>query len=170
MCSEELPQMELGWEDGARRINECEYLYIDSVRELEELTLDLIVTETKVQARILVPRDQSPVEQLRLGATPIESCSPRYRGILQNRMAIRTSATPAILKALLMGRETSESSRGGGLFIPHGSDEPEQPLGNRCDTGWIDRHQQAHVEQRAGKQKYGSYVVQDHGAIVSPPG
>jgi len=110
MCSEELPQMELEWEDDARRINECEYLYIDSVRELEELTLDLIVTETKVQARILVPRDESPVEQLRLGATPIESCSPRYRGILQNRMAIRTSATPAILKALLMGRETSESS------------------------------------------------------------
>lgn len=72
MCSEELPQVELEWEDGARQINECEYLYIDSVRELEELTIELIVTEAKVQAQILVPRDESPVEQLRLGARPIE--------------------------------------------------------------------------------------------------
>ena len=62
----------LEWEEGARQINEREYLYIDSIRELEELTLELIVTEAKLQAQILVPRDESPVEQLRLGARPIE--------------------------------------------------------------------------------------------------
>ena len=72
MCSEEVPQVETRWEDGARRINECEYLYIDSIRELEELTLEVIVTEAKLQAQILVPRDESPVEQLRLGGRPIE--------------------------------------------------------------------------------------------------
>lgn len=72
ICSETSSQEERDWEEGARQINECEYLYIDSVRELEELTLELIVTEAKVQAQILVPRDESPVEQLRLGARPIE--------------------------------------------------------------------------------------------------
>jgi hypothetical protein len=58
MCSEELAQVELEWEDGARQINDCEYLYIDSIREL--------------QAQILVPRDKRPVEQMRLGAKSIE--------------------------------------------------------------------------------------------------
>lgn len=37
MCSETSSQEERDWEEGARQINECEYLYIDSVRELEEL-------------------------------------------------------------------------------------------------------------------------------------
>ena len=64
MCSETSSQEELDWEEGARQINECENLYIDSVRELEERTLELIVTEAKVQAQILVPRDESPVERL----------------------------------------------------------------------------------------------------------
>jgi hypothetical protein len=73
MCSDELSNAGLDWEEGARQINECEYLYVDSIRELEELTPELIVTEAKLQAQILVPRDESPVEQLRLGARPIES-------------------------------------------------------------------------------------------------
>jgi hypothetical protein len=72
MCSETSSREELDWEEGAREINECEYLYVDSIRELAELTLELIMTEAKVQAEILVPRDESPVEQLRLGARPIE--------------------------------------------------------------------------------------------------
>jgi hypothetical protein len=72
MCSQELSEVELEWEQGARQINECEYLYIDSIRELEELMPELIVTEAKLQAQILVPRDESPVEQLRLGSSPIE--------------------------------------------------------------------------------------------------
>ena len=64
--------MELRWEDGANQINECEYLFVDRIRELEELTLELAVTEAKVQAEVLVPRDESAVEQLRSGAHPIE--------------------------------------------------------------------------------------------------
>ena len=72
MRSGRFAPVEVEWEDGARQINGCEYLFIDSIRELEELTLELIVTEAKVQARSLVPRDQSPLEQLRLGAKPIE--------------------------------------------------------------------------------------------------
>ena len=59
MCSEELPQVELWWEDGARQINECEYRYIDSIRESEELTLELMVTEAKVQAKVLVPETRA---------------------------------------------------------------------------------------------------------------
>jgi hypothetical protein len=73
MRSEELSQVELEWQEGARQINECEYLYLDSIRELEELAPELIVTEAKPQAQILVPRDESAVEQLRLGGRPIES-------------------------------------------------------------------------------------------------
>ena len=73
MRSEELAQLEPQWEDGARQINECDYLFIDSIRELEELTLELIVTEAKPQAQIFVARDESPVEQLKFGAKPIES-------------------------------------------------------------------------------------------------
>jgi hypothetical protein len=64
--------VELKWEDGANQINECEYLFVDGIRELEELALELVVTEAKVQAEVLVPRDESPVEQLRSGAHPIE--------------------------------------------------------------------------------------------------
>jgi hypothetical protein len=72
MYSQELAHVELEWEDGARQINECKYLYVDSVREPEELTLELIVTEAKLQAEILIPQDESLVEQLRLGGRPIE--------------------------------------------------------------------------------------------------
>ena len=71
MCSETSSQDELDWEEGARQINECENLYIDSVRELEERTLELIVTEAKVQAQILVPRDESPVERLEANGVPV---------------------------------------------------------------------------------------------------
>jgi hypothetical protein len=61
------------WEEGARQINECEYLFVDSIRESEELTLELTVREAKPQAQILVPRDGSTFEQLRVGGRPIET-------------------------------------------------------------------------------------------------
>lgn len=73
MCSTELLQVELDWEDGARQINDCDYLYIDGIRELAELTLELIVTEAKLQAQTLGPQDETLVEQLRSDAVPIES-------------------------------------------------------------------------------------------------
>ena len=69
MYSEELPQMELEWEDGARRINECKYLYIDSVRELEELTLELIVTEVRHQTFCSLPHCG------RSGSRSLDPCS-----------------------------------------------------------------------------------------------
>ena len=63
---------ELDWEEGARQINDCEYLFAVGIREIEELTLELIITEAKAQNEILVPRDESPLEQLRVGGRPIE--------------------------------------------------------------------------------------------------
>jgi hypothetical protein len=63
---------DVNWEEGARQINECTYLLVDQIRELEELTLELTVTEAKRQAEILVPRDGSVVERLLAGASPIE--------------------------------------------------------------------------------------------------
>ena len=59
----------------ARQINDCEYLFAQSIREIEELALEVIITEAKAQAEILVPRDSSEVEQLRLGGRPIETDS-----------------------------------------------------------------------------------------------
>lgn len=72
MGSGKLEKAGLEWEDGARQINECDYLFADSIRELEELTLELIVKEAKVQAQIVLPRDGSAVEQLLARAKPIE--------------------------------------------------------------------------------------------------
>ena len=64
---------ELDWEDGARQINDCEYLYLDGIREIEELTLELMVREAKVQDRTLAARDDSAVKQLLAGSRPIET-------------------------------------------------------------------------------------------------
>jgi hypothetical protein len=72
MGSKGLVPVEVKWEDGSRQINECNYLFFDSIREIDELTLELIVTEGKLQDEILVPRNDTPVEQLRLRAKPIE--------------------------------------------------------------------------------------------------
>jgi hypothetical protein len=60
------------WEEGTRQINECGYLFVDSIREPEELTLELTVTEAKPQAQILVPRNESAFEELLVGGRPIE--------------------------------------------------------------------------------------------------
>ena len=59
----------------ARQINDCEYLFAQIIREIEELTLEVIITEAKAQAEILVPRDSTEVEQLLLGSRPIETDS-----------------------------------------------------------------------------------------------
>jgi hypothetical protein len=73
MGREDPATVEVGWEDGVRQINECKYLFVDSIREIEELTLELRVTEAKPQAEILAPRDGSALEHLRVGGSPIES-------------------------------------------------------------------------------------------------
>lgn len=46
--------VEAGWADAARQINDCEYLFAQSIREIEELTLEVIITEAKAQAEIRV--------------------------------------------------------------------------------------------------------------------
>ena len=56
----------------ARQINDCEYLFAQIIREIEELTLEVIITEAKAQAEILVPRDSTEVEQLLSGSRPIQ--------------------------------------------------------------------------------------------------
>jgi hypothetical protein len=67
--------VEAGWDDAARQINDCEYLFAQSIREIEELTLEVIITEAKVQAELRVPRDNTEVEQLLAGSHPIETDS-----------------------------------------------------------------------------------------------
>jgi len=69
----ELAAADVEWEKGAGEINECEYLFVHSIREIEELTLELTITEAKLQAPILALRDGSAVEQLRVGGRPIET-------------------------------------------------------------------------------------------------
>lgn len=72
MAYENQESLEPGWEDGARQMNECQYLFADRIREIEGLTLELVVTEAKPQAEILVARDESVAERLLVGGRPIE--------------------------------------------------------------------------------------------------
>ena len=53
-----------------------------SIREVEELTLEVIIAEAKAQAEILVPRARTEVEQLLVGSSPIQrtdSTCPIFR-------------------------------------------------------------------------------------------
>lgn len=78
---------EIDWEEGARQINDCEYLFAVGIREIEELTLELIITEAKAQEEVLVPRDDSLIEQLRAGAHAIEpdATCRRFRVVFDRR-------------------------------------------------------------------------------------
>jgi hypothetical protein len=69
----ELATAGVDWEEGARQINDCEYLYVHSIHEIEELTLEVTVTEAKPQTPILVPRGEGVVDQLLVGGRPIET-------------------------------------------------------------------------------------------------
>jgi len=64
---------DLDWQEGARQIDECQYLFVHTLGEIEELTLELIVVEAKPQAPILVPRDAGEIEKLLVGGRPIRS-------------------------------------------------------------------------------------------------
>jgi hypothetical protein len=72
LISEKLATVEVDWEEGTRQLNECDYLYIHNIGELEELTLGLIINEVKPQAPILAPRNDSAFERISVGARPIE--------------------------------------------------------------------------------------------------
>jgi hypothetical protein len=56
----------------AEQIDECHALFVTHFRELEELTLELLISEAKPQAPILVPRSDSAVDRMMVGARPIE--------------------------------------------------------------------------------------------------
>jgi hypothetical protein len=47
--------LEMEWDEACRQINECEYLYADSIREISELTLEIVVTEATPQRRMVAP-------------------------------------------------------------------------------------------------------------------
>jgi hypothetical protein len=69
--------VEVPWEEGARLIDVCTYLFATDVRELEELTLRLTLVEAKAQAPILATEDTGPLAALREGSSPIgqdETC------------------------------------------------------------------------------------------------
>jgi hypothetical protein len=82
---EKLATVEVEWEEGARQLNECEYLFIRNIGEMEELTLALIINEAKPQAPILAPRDDSAFERVSVGSRPIEEDStlPCFRDHLR---------------------------------------------------------------------------------------
>lgn len=57
---------------GAGQINDCEYLFLRSVREIEELTLELIVTEAKAQPPVPdAAGTEDPIEKMLAGSRPI---------------------------------------------------------------------------------------------------
>ena len=63
---------EVPWEEGARLINECTYLYAKEIREIEELTLGLTIVEAKAQAPVLATEETGPLAFLKIGGRPIE--------------------------------------------------------------------------------------------------
>jgi hypothetical protein len=72
LVSEATEVIEVPWEEGARLINECDYLFATEIRELEELTLGLTIVEAKAQAPVTTVEDSSPLARLKLGGRPIE--------------------------------------------------------------------------------------------------
>jgi hypothetical protein len=63
--------LEPRWDEAAQQINDCEYLFATSIREIEELTLELIVYEAKPQVPILTACGDSGVERMLVGSQPI---------------------------------------------------------------------------------------------------
>jgi len=64
--------VDVSWQEGARLIDACTYLFAIEVRELEELTLSLTLVEAKAQAPITATEVSGPLAALRLGSSPIE--------------------------------------------------------------------------------------------------
>jgi hypothetical protein len=72
LISDEIETSEVPWEEGARLIDECDYLFATEVREIEELTLGLMIVEAKAQSPILAADATGPLAFLKVGARPIE--------------------------------------------------------------------------------------------------
>ena len=64
--------VDVPWQEGARLIDDCTYLFAVHVRELEELTLGLTIVEAKAQEPITTTEDTGPLAFLKLGSSPIE--------------------------------------------------------------------------------------------------
>jgi hypothetical protein len=72
MTSNEIETIEVSWQEGARLMDDCTYLFATDVRELEELTLGLTIVEAKLQAPIESADVNHPLGFLRIGARPIQ--------------------------------------------------------------------------------------------------
>ncbi len=58
---------EVDWEEGARQIDDCSYLFAESIGEISELTLGLVILEAKAQDRVYSPANDSPLETDAIG-------------------------------------------------------------------------------------------------------
>jgi hypothetical protein len=72
MTLNEIETIEVPWQEGARLMDDCAYLFATDVRELEELTLGLTIVEAKLQAPIASADVNDPLGFLRIGARPIQ--------------------------------------------------------------------------------------------------
>jgi hypothetical protein len=71
LISEAVNAIEIPWQEGARLIDDCAYLYATEVREVEELTLNLTIVEAKAQSPI--SEAEGPLAFLKIGGCPIET-------------------------------------------------------------------------------------------------
>jgi hypothetical protein len=72
MTSKAIETIEVPWQEGARVMDDCAYLFATDVRELEELTLGLTIVEAKLQAPIASTDESDPLGLLKIGARPIQ--------------------------------------------------------------------------------------------------
>jgi len=72
LISETVEKIEVPWEEGARLIDECDYLFATDVREIGELTLGLTMAEAKLQAPTGAAEATGPLASLMIGTRPIE--------------------------------------------------------------------------------------------------
>lgn len=73
MPLETIPELvEVPWQEGARDLDDCTYLFAVSIREIEELTLGLTLVEAKAQAPATAAAGLDPLVGLMMGGSPIE--------------------------------------------------------------------------------------------------
>ena len=60
------------FEDAKAQIDRCHSLFVDSIKEIGELTLEVVFTEAKLQPVITTPRSDSPIAPLEVGCRPVE--------------------------------------------------------------------------------------------------
>lgn len=60
------------WQEGARHMNDCTYLFAVDIRELDSLTLSLRIVEAKPQAPIVHADENDAIGFLKLGGRPVQ--------------------------------------------------------------------------------------------------